>query len=413
METPNFPEIDPLYGSLATQHGLGGDGIARLLDRLGDAAAVYRAGPEAWREAHPRISRSVVDSLRQGPDLKAWEALAARCRELGVTITAPGRADYPEPIRALSAPPPLLYLRGRWTPEDARAVAIVGTREPTGYGKRAAWALARDFAAAGFRVVSGLAVGVDGAAHRGALEGGSRTIAVIGCGPDIPYPAENLDVRARMEENGCERGLVVSEFPPGAEPRAGHFPRRNRLISALARAVVVVEAGARSGALLTAACAREQGRPLFAVPGPIFSNASSGTTALLRRGAFPVASVDDVIRVLEGNAPRRSPFPSAVARLAEEEEASRPPSRRRSRHAPRRDARAPLRAPSRPAAPPDPVLSLWDRDEDCGLDALVARAAARGLWPAEKAPAALLERLLLLELQGHVSRLPGAVYRKI
>lgn len=415
---PEIAEIDPVYGCLATQHGIGGVGIERLLGRFGDAAAVYGAGPEAWRQALPRIPGKTIESLRRGPDPKAWEALMAQCRDLGIAITAPGRAGYPEPLAALPAPPPILYLRGRWTPEDARSVAIVGTREPTDYGRRAAYALARDFSAAGYAVVSGLAAGIDGAAHAGAIEGGGRTIAVIGCGLDIPYPLENLSVRARMEADEGARGLVVSEFPPGVEPRAGHFPRRNRIISALARAVVVVEAGGKSGALLTAANAREQGRPLFAVPGPIFSAMSAGTTTLLRRGALPVASIDDVIRVLEGNAPRRMIHPSTVASYAEEDEASRPPPRAR---AVRTVSSAPAATGSKsprkgvalePPRPPDPLLELWEDEESCGLDALAARAAAQGLWPAEKAATELLERLLLLELQGRVRRLPGAVYRR-
>src|SRR5690606_810256 len=245
---------DPFYGCLASQHeGLGAVGVSRLLAIFGSARAVYGAGPGTLKEAVPRLPATVVASLGKGPDLKAWEALAARCGELGITIAAPGGAGYPDPLRALPHPPPLLYLRGRWLPEDARAVALVGTRTPTEYGRRAAFTLARDLAGAGFRVVSGLAEGIDGASHAGALEAGGRTLAVIGCGLDIPSPPGNLAVRARMEQDDCAQGLVVSEFPPGEAPRAAHFPRRNRLISALARAVVVVEAGDRSGALLTAA----------------------------------------------------------------------------------------------------------------------------------------------------------------
>jgi DNA processing protein len=405
--------ISPVYAALATQHdGLGGLGISRLLEAFGTPEGIYDAGPEAWKQALPRLQSATISSMQKGPDLRRWNAIAARCHELGITVAAPGSADYPEPIRALPAPPPLLFLRGRWLPEDARAVALVGTRGPTDYGRRAAATLARDFAEAGYCTVSGLAVGIDGAAHHGALEGGGRTIAVIGCGLDIPYPLENLPVRARIEEDGCAHGLIVSEFPPGTAAHPAHFPRRNRLISALAQAVVVVEAGSRSGALITAARAREQGRPIFSVPGPIFSDVSAGTTALLRRGALPAASVHDVIRVLEGDAPaRRIPLPAGAEELPEDRAVAKPRpglAKKASRKSHGKTARA-----SGKEMVEDPVVSLWENEDACGLDALAARAVTRGLWLAEEAHGALLERLLHLELQGRVRRLPGAIYRRV
>jgi DNA processing protein len=411
-------EIDPIYGCLATQHSLGGVGIERLMGRFGNAAAVYATGPTDWKDAHAHLTTARIDSLRRGPDLKAWEALRARCEALGIRMTAPGCADYPEPLRALPGPPPLLFAKGRWRPEDARAVALVGTRDPTEYGHRAARALARDFAEAGYCVVSGLAAGIDGAAHRGAIEGGGRTIAVIGCGLDIEYPLENLEVRAKMEEDGGARGLVISEFPPETVPHPAHFPRRNRLISALSQAVIVVEAGGRSGALLTAACARDQGRPLFAVPGPIFSAVSAGTTMLLRRGAYAVSSIRDVIQVLEGHAPRRTPLPEPAPYDVETVPRTRGQRAKGNAARPKPAAKHPVRnSGTARVAPTDDALGaalweLWESEETCGLDALAARAVARGLWAKDKASNALLERLLHLELQGRVRRLPGAVYRR-
>lgn len=406
---------DPLYGCLASQHGLGHVGMARLLGVFGSASGVYGADPVAWRAAHPSMSDAMAASLAAGPDERAWERLRERCAALGITIAAPGWERYPRVFEALEAPPPLVYLRGAWREEDARAVALVGTRTPTAYGREAARRFARDFAAAGHTVVSGLALGVDAVAHQGALDAGGRTLAVIGCGLDLDYPAENRAVRTAIEE----RGAVISEFPPGTPARPAHFPRRNRLISALSRAVVVVEAGEASGALLTADHARAQGRLLFAVPGPIFSGASTGTNALLRDGARLASCAGDVLATLA------APSPESESELGSE---SAPPvrPRRRARKAAPREAKGVGRRPASPAAPAlpldsspdrsgDPVLALWEADEACPLDTLAARAEAQGLWsdgPAGRAAAALLERLLVLELRGLVRRAPGGVYRK-
>lgn len=427
IQSSRSPAQDDLYACLASQHGLGHVGMARLLRAFGSAAEVYAAGPEAWRAAHPQASAGLIASLGRGPDLPAWERLQEQCAAHRIRITAPGWPGYPRVLEALEAPPPLLYLRGRWREEDARAVALVGTRTPTAYGREAARAFARDLAAAGYTVVSGLALGIDAAAHQGALDAGGRTLAVIGCGLDLDYPAENRAVRRRIDGDPDGPGAVISEFPPGTTAWPSHFPRRNRLISALSRAIVVVEAGGKSGALLTAEYARAQGRLLFAVPGPIFSGVSTGTNALLRDGARPAISVADVIAAVEdGEAPGGENVPSASSRVSGSAPA-RPPTRR----SPAADRAASRVVGGRPAARvrvEDPVLALWDpqerqgssgageggqADEACPLDTLAARAEARGLWPPGRAAAALLERLLLLEMRGLVRRLPGAVYRRV
>lgn len=407
---------DPVYGCLASQHGLGAVGLARLLATFGSAEAVYGAGPDAWRAAHPPLSAAVVASLERGPDVSVWERLREACAARRIVIAAPGGAGYPRVLETLEAPPPLLYLRGAWREEDARAVALVGTRTPTAYGREAARAFARDLAAAGYTVVSGLALGIDAAAHQGALDAGGRTLAVIGCGLDLDYPAENRAVRRRIDGGPEGPGAVISEFPPGTTAWPSHFPRRNRLISALSRAIVVVEAGGKSGALLTADYARAQQRLLFAVPGPIFSGVSTGTNALLRDGARPAISVADVIAAVEsGERPESGAVPSG-----------RPARKART---PAADLTAPRSGSGRPAPrgkTEDPVLALWEprerlsgadeagpADEACPLDTLAARAEARGMWPPGRAAAALLERLLFLEMRGLVRRLPGAVYRRV
>jgi DNA processing protein len=209
---------------------------------------------------------------------------------------ARSHANFPARLRAIYDPPPALYLRGVGSPEllAGRGVAVVGARACSPYGAQVARMLGRELATAGLVVVSGLARGVDGEAHRGALESGGLTVAVLGCGIDRDYPASHAPLSRRIEE----RGLVVSEYEPGVEPAPWRFPARNRIIAGLCEAVVVVEARERSGALITADFALEEGREVFAVPGEITAALSNGTNALLKLGATPLTSTTDVLDAL-------------------------------------------------------------------------------------------------------------------
>lgn len=222
---------------------------------------------------------------------------------------------YPALLRELHDPPHTLYVRGEVEAWAAPGVAVVGARSCSAYGAQVARALARDLAAAGIVVVSGLARGVDGEAHRGALESGGRTIAVLGCGIDRDYPRSHAELARRIVSSGA----VVSEYPPGVEPAPWRFPARNRIIAGLALATVVVEARERSGALITADFALELGRDVFAVPGEITSGLSAGTNDLLRQGAAPLTSVRDVLEALgiEPTPVRSSAVSAAAARLLE------------------------------------------------------------------------------------------------
>ena len=203
---------------------------------------------------------------------------------------------FPERLGAIFDPPPSLYLRGGGDPEllARRSVAVVGARACSPYGAQVARMLGRELAAAGVVVISGLARGIDGEAHRGALEAAGVTLAVLGCGIDRDYPAAHAQLSRWIEE----QGLVVSEYEPGIEPAPWRFPARNRIIAGLSEAVVVVEARERSGALITADFALDEGREVFAVPGEITSSLSTGTNALLKLGATPLTSCDDVLDVL-------------------------------------------------------------------------------------------------------------------
>jgi DNA processing protein len=232
-----------------------------------------------------------------------------------VQTVARREPNYPTLLRELHDPPPMLYVRGEADALAATGVAVVGARACSAYGAQVARALARDLAAAGIVVVSGLARGVDGEAHRGALESGGRTIAVLGCGIDRDYPRSHAELARRIVSSGA----VVSEYPPGVEPAPWRFPARNRIIAGLSLATVVVEARERSGALITADFALELGRDVFAVPGEITSGLSAGTNDLLRQGAAPLTSARDVLEALgiEPTPARQSAVSEAAAALLE------------------------------------------------------------------------------------------------
>jgi DNA processing protein len=210
-------------------------------------------------------------------------------------------AGFPALLAAIHDPPARLHLRGSGDAEllQEPAVAIVGARACSAYGRSVARSLARELAAAGLVVVSGMARGIDGEAHRGALEAGGRTVAVLGCGIDRDYPAAHAELARRI----CERGFLVSEYEAGAEPAPWRFPARNRIIAGLCHATVVVEARERSGALITADFALEEGRDVLAVPGEITSSLSAGTNALLKLGAAPVTCAADVLELYDLVAP--------------------------------------------------------------------------------------------------------------
>ncbi len=241
------------------------------------------------------------------PEAPRTERFAAFCRRFderayireltdrGLRFIRRSDDGFPPLLHAIHDPPAGLFVRGAAEPEllSSAAVAVVGARACSAYGAEVARMLGRELAAAGLVVISGLARGVDGAAHRGALEAGGLTVAVLGCGVDRDYPAAHAGLAREI----CARGLVVSEYAPGVEPAPWRFPARNRIIAGLARATVVVEARERSGALITADLALEEGREVLACPGEITSALSAGTNALLRLGAAPLTRVDDVLEV--------------------------------------------------------------------------------------------------------------------
>lgn len=277
---------------LAEAEGLGPRRIRALVDRWGSARAALAAADRV--EPRPGLSAKAVASLRRARP--AAPDRLDRLAERGIRLVAYGGRGYPDRLGHLDAPPPLLWLQGPGELPSERAVTVVGTRKATGYGRRVARDLGAGLAAVGLPVVSGMAAGVDGAAHRGALDAGGATVGVLGSGLDHEYPAAHRDLYRRMRSDG----LLASEHPPDEPPRAAWFPRRNRILAALAEAVVVVQAPEGSGALITADLALDLGREVMAVPGPVGPAASIGPHRLLRDGAAPATSAHDVLRAVDG-----------------------------------------------------------------------------------------------------------------
>jgi DNA processing protein len=278
---------------LALVDGVGPRLRQLLLDRFGTAAAIFSASLHELREI-PGIGPKTARNIAAAAEEIDPEQLAANCAAAGIDIVLRSSPTYPRPLQDIPDPPGVLFVRGRLAPQDALAIAIVGSRHASHYGLSQAERLAAALARAGLTIISGLARGIDAAAHRGALAAGGRTIAVLGSGVLNIYPPEH----AALADEVAAAGALVSENAPAAEPFSGAFPQRNRLISGMSLGVLVVEASTKSGALITARHANEQGREVFAVPGRIDSRTSQGCHRLIRDGAKLVESVDDVLEEL-------------------------------------------------------------------------------------------------------------------
>lgn len=367
------PELEA-WLRLVHRPGLGRETLRKLLASFGSPQAVLEAPLSALRAV---VGARVVDDALVGDDegaaariaaVEAWRAARPTRRVLTL-----GDADYPPSLLQTVDPPLLLFVDGQIDALSAPSLAIVGSRQATPQGRQNARAFAADLARRGWVIVSGLAAGIDAAAHEGALAGGGRTVAVVGTGIDLVYPRSN----AALAERIVTQGAMVSEYPLGTPPLSANFPQRNRIIAGLARGTLVVEAAVQSGSLITARLASEAGREVFAIPGSIHSPHARGCHALLRQGAKLVETAQDVLDEL-GAGPDPAPHAGAVPTAAAPSE---PPSESR-----------------------DPVLRALGHDP-ATLDALMARCG----WPAPELSAKLLE----LELDGRVARLPGGLFQRI
>ncbi|MFO0931659.1 MAG: DNA-processing protein DprA [Planctomycetota bacterium] len=283
--------------ALASVVGVGPRTCGALVRALHGIEGVMRAS-RAQLAAVSGVGRVRTEAIVRGLASADPAALEREAAAVGSRIVTPVDDGYPSAVRAASDPPPALWVRGTLPPPDRPAVAVVGTRGASAYGLRIAHGIAEGLARAGVVVVSGLARGIDAAAHGGALAGGGPTVGVLGCGVDVVYPPEHTGLVAEVVANGA----VLSEHPPGTSPLQGHFPRRNRIVATLSQATVVVEAGLTSGALNTARSALHEGRDVLAVPGYVDRDVHAGCHLLLREGASLCEGVDDVLRVLEGAA---------------------------------------------------------------------------------------------------------------
>ncbi len=340
--------------------GLGGQGLRKLLGAFGLPSQVIAAGRNA-------LAGSVGEALAQRILADDGGAAVAAALEWaaapGHAILTLADAAYPQQLLEIPDPPALLYVHGDPALLARRGLAVVGSRNATAQGITNAERFARAFSDAGLTIISGLALGIDAAAHRGALDGAGSTVAVLGCGIDVVYPKRNAALHAAI----AARGAIVSELALGAPPAAENFPRRNRLISGLARGVLVVEAAIASGSLITARLAAEQGRDVFAIPGSIHSPLAKGCHLLIKQGAKLVESAQDVLDELA--------LPAAAG------------------------------APPPVAAEKEHVLLAHLGYDPCNVDTLCRRS---GLTP-DTVSAMLLE----LELDGRVAALPGGQYQRI
>jgi DNA processing protein len=364
--------------ALSLVPGLGPVRIARLIEHFGSIGAAWLAPESALRDVRGigRAGAAAIAAARGADGVDRTLRRAAAC---GARIVTWLDAAYPVRLRGIPASPPVVYIRGAWR-DDRPAVAIVGTRRATPYGAGVAERLAAALAARDVIVVSGLARGIDGAAHRAVVRSGGSTVGVLGCGVDVVYPPEHRSLMEAMMTGGA----LVAEAPMGTSPGPGLFPARNRLISGLADAVVVVEGDTDSGAMITARRAMGQGRPVFAVPGSVYAPGSRGPHRLLAAGARVLATPDDVLAVLDG---------PAAAGPRSGEPAGGPPEPDRRVH--RRRLGGISSAERR-------VLAAVDPGEARSIDRL-ADAAGMGV-------AAVAAALVALEVQGAVRRVAGGLY---
>ena len=355
---------------LSLAPGIPGEVALRAAVHPGGLAALVEAGPQALREAG--FPEDAARALA-GPPPDWLPAALDWLAQPGHELLTLADRDYPALLRLVPAPPAALFLRGRRELLAAPHFAIVGSRNPTPQGAEDARAFAEYLASCGLVVCSGLATGIDAAAHRGALAAGAGTTAVLGCGPDRIYPATN----AALAQQVATEGLIVSEYLPGTRPLKENFPRRNRIISGLSLGVLVVEAARRSGSLITARLAGDQGREVFAIPGSIHNPLSRGCHALIRQGAVLVESAQDILAEL-----------GPLAGLAT---------------GPSLEAPGPAAAAPEADGDYEKLLDALAHDP-CGVDALAART---GLTAAE-----VSSMMLILELQGSVESLPGGRYAR-
>ncbi len=361
-------------------------GFRTLLKAFSSPKAVFSASAQTLKVI-PGIGPKTADHIRAFSDWGMAEREVALAGKLGIAIVTCEDPLYPKNLLNIYDFPPLLYVKGSLCPEEI-PVAVVGSRVASAYGRYTTERLSRELALKGITIVSGLARGIDAAAHRGALAGKGRTIAVLGCGLDVIYPPEN----EKLADDITARGALVTEFPFGTPPNAPNFPARNRIISGISFGVVVVEAGEKSGSLITARLAAEQGRSVFAVPGAIDTAGSRGTNRLIKQGAKLIENVDDILDEI---------LPQAVCLPALSEKQPRIPMPDATQLNPE-TTNAPPTADIAGLGETERKLFALVPQKPVEIDTLIITSGF--------APQEVLNGLLILELRGLIRQLPGKMF---
>ncbi|MFA6177985.1 MAG: DNA-processing protein DprA [Candidatus Methylopumilus sp.] len=351
-----------LWICLTQIHGLGPQGLCHLLQTFGSPEQIYA---RSYPQLSAVVSEPVARQISAGPDLASAAPTMKWLEQANNFVITLADADYPRALLEIPDPPPILYAKGHLHWLNSRAIAVVGSRNASHQGEKNAEDFSQALCQQGFTIVSGMALGIDGAAHRGALKANGATIAVVGTGLDIVYPARHRELAHHI----AERGVIISEFALGTPSRAQNFPRRNRIISGLGLGCLVVEANVQSGSLITARLAAEQGREVFAIPGSIHSPTSKGCHELIKQGAKLVDNIQDILDELGSNMPEALPG-----------------------------------SPADTASQEDPLLKCIGYDP-VSMESLVERS---GLTSEH-----LSAMLLVLELENKVASLPGGRYQRI
>ena len=386
--------------------GVGLKTVQRLRDVFGSATRTLQATSDELGKID-QLSPAMHDLLKRKPIQYPIERELELINEYGCQVVTLYDDAYPQCLKEIDTPPLVLYIRGELTPEDSLSLSIVGSRDAKDYGRKVSYRLSYQLAQHGLTVVSGLAKGIDTSAHRGALESGGRTIAVMGSGLSFIYPATNRALAEKISESGA----LISEFPMGVKPKPRNFPRRNRIISGLTLGTVVVEASNRSGALITARLAGEQGREVFAVPGEIFSELSTGTHKLINNGAKLINTVDDLLNELPRHALSQIQSVASASQVpgAEAEVSQEPPVERSDPRPAATQSPSKVQQPIQSAPPPD-----LTPDERTIFDAIEAPSShIDTIVRTTQLPISQVSSvLLMLELKGVVQQLPGKQFAK-
>ncbi|HSI22328.1 MAG TPA: DNA-processing protein DprA [Methylophilaceae bacterium] len=363
MENPDSstPEEAALWIGLSLLDGLGAQSYRALLSHFGTPENIYATSRSELRKV---VSDAIAQQISEGLNAESVAPALAWLERPGNHLVTLADAHYPRVLLEIPDPPPLLYCKGRVELLNTPTIAVVGSRNATLQGEKTAEAFSQALSESGYCIVSGMALGIDGAAHRGALQGRGSTIAAVGTGLDIVYPAKHRQLAHEI----AEKGLIISEFPLGTPSMAQNFPRRNRIISGLARGCLVVEANLQSGSLITARLAAEQGREVFAIPGSIHSPVAKGCHQLIKQGAKLVDSIHDILEELGG---------MPLLEITKD---------------------------AKPAPPEDPLLEKMGYDP-VTMDGLIERSGLTS--------ESLSSMLLVLELEGKVASLPGGRYQRL